>query len=135
MVGEAVTVCDMPEPCKCPSLGSCQKRFLWTHKKVDLVPHPGIDLVLQVRDAQKCPQALDSKGLGLCFSEQAGSMFHRHRRMEVTRDLKSLNLLAKLMVVHCQILFSLTTAAIAEAILMQTSAEQVPSLHRVALGT
>ena len=62
-------------------------------------------------------------------------MFHRHRRMEVTRDLKSLNLLAKLMVVHCQILFSLTTAAIAEAILMRTSAEQVPSLHRVALGT
>ena len=33
------------------------------------------------------------------------------------------------MVLHCQILFSL---AIAEAILMQTSAEQVPSLHRVA---
>ena len=25
-------VCDMPEPCKFPSLDSCQKRFLWTHK-------------------------------------------------------------------------------------------------------
>ena len=38
----------------------------------------------------------------------------------------SMNLLAKLMMSHFQILFSL---AIAEAILMQTSAEQVPSLH------
>ena len=54
------------------------------------------------------------------------------RRMEVTRDLHSFNLLAKLMVLHHQILFSLATAAIAEAILMQTSTEQVPSLHRVA---
>ena len=40
-----------------------------------------------------------------------------------------MNVLAKLMVLHYQILFSLTTA---EAVLMQTSAEQVPSLHRVA---
>ena len=37
-----------------------------------------------------------------------------------------------LMVLRCQILFSLATAAIAEAMLMQTSAEQVPSLYRVA---
>ena len=27
--GEAVVACDMPEPCDFPSLGSCQKRFLW----------------------------------------------------------------------------------------------------------
>ena len=33
--GEAVVACDMPEPCKFPSLDSCQKRFLWTHKEVD----------------------------------------------------------------------------------------------------
>ena len=39
-----------------------------------------------------------------------------------------MNLLEKLMVSHHQILLSL---AIAEAILMRTSAEQVPSLHRV----
>ena len=52
--------------------------------------------------------------------------------MEVTRDLYNLNLFTKLRMLHCQILFSLATAAIAEAILMQTSAEQVPSLHRVA---
>ena len=45
----------------------------------------------------------------------------------MTRDLYSLNLLAKLMVLHRQILFSLAIAAIAEAILMRTSA-----LHRVA---
>ena len=52
--------------------------------------------------------------------------------MEVTRDLYSLNLLAELMVLHRKILFSLASAAIAEAILMPTSAQQVPSLHRVA---
>ena len=51
----------------------------------------------------------------------------------VTKDLCSLNLLAKLMMLHCQILFSLAIAATAEAILMKISAEQVPSLHRVAL--
>ena len=55
--------------------------------------------------------------------------------MDVKRDAYSLNLLAKLMVLHCQIPFSLAIAAIAKAILMRTSAEQVPSLHRVALGT
>ena len=42
----------------------------------------------------------------------------------------NLNLLAKLM--HCQFLFHLAIAVAADAILMQTSAEQVPSLHRVA---
>ena len=52
--------------------------------------------------------------------------------MEVTRDLKSLNLLAKLMALHRQILFSVAITAIAGAILMRTSAEQVQSLHRVA---
>ena len=49
----------------------------------------------------------------------------------MTTDMWSLNFLAKLMVLHSQILFSLAIAAIAEATLMQTSAEQVPSLHRV----
>ena len=50
----------------------------------------------------------------------------------MTRDWYSLNLLAKLMVLHRQILLSLAIAAIAEAILMRTSAEQVPFLHKVA---
>ena len=49
----------------------------------------------------------------------------------MARDLQSLNLLAKQLVLHRQILFSMATAAIAEAILMRISAEQVPSLHRV----
>ena len=40
--GETVVACDMPEPYKFPSLASCQKRFLWTHKDVDLyfAPRP-----------------------------------------------------------------------------------------------
>ena len=46
--GEAVVACDMPELCKFPSLDNCQKRFLWTHKEVDLAPHPVIGLVRQV---------------------------------------------------------------------------------------
>ena len=55
-----------------PSLDSCQKRFLWTHKEVDLAPHPVVGLVLQVGDTEKFPQAL---GLGsldpVFFSESA----------------------------------------------------------------
>ena len=42
--GETVMVCDMLEPCKFPSLGSCQKRFLWTHMEVDLAPHQTLSL-------------------------------------------------------------------------------------------
>ena len=50
--------CDISEPCKFPSLDSCQKKFLWTHKEVDLAPQPVVGLVLQVGDAEKFPQAL-----------------------------------------------------------------------------
>ena len=67
------------------------------------------------------------------LSQQAVRVSQPRRRVKVTRDSYSLNLLAKLLVLHRQILFSLATAAIAEAILMRTSAEQVPSLHRVCL--
>ena len=38
-LGEAVALCNMPEPCKFVSLASCQKRFPWTYKEVDLTPH------------------------------------------------------------------------------------------------
>ena len=55
--GEAVVACGMPEPCKFPSLDSCQKRFLWTHKEVDLTLHPVVGLLLQVGDADKFPHA------------------------------------------------------------------------------
>ena len=35
-----------------------EKRFLWTHKEVDLAPHPVVGLVLQVGDTEKFPHAL-----------------------------------------------------------------------------
>ena len=124
----------MPEPCKFPSLDSRQKRFLGTHSKVDLAPHPVVGLVLQVGNAEKFPQALCFESLDPFFfffqSQQAESMFHSRRGgRRLTRDLYSLNLFAKLMVLHRQILFSLAIAATAGAILVQTSAEQVPSLR------
>ena len=50
----------------------------------------------------------------------------------MTKDLYNLKLLAKLTVLHPKILFSLAIVAIAKAILIRNSAEQVPSLHRVA---
>ena len=74
--GEAVMVCDMLEPCKSPSLDGCVKRFMWTHKEVDLAPHPVVGLVLQVGDTEKFPQTLGFEGLDpfLRVSEQ-GSCF------------------------------------------------------------
>ena len=70
------------------------------------------------------------------FSESASRVHVSEpcRRTEVTRDLYSLNLLARLMDLHRQILLSLAVAAIAEAILMRISARQVLFLHRVAPG-
>ena len=56
--GEAVVACDMPKPCKFPSLDSCQRRFLWTHKRADLALHPVVGLLLQVGDTEKFPLAL-----------------------------------------------------------------------------
>ena len=63
--GEAVVVCDMLKACKFPSLDSCQKRFLWTHKGVDLAPHLVIGLVPQVGNMEKFPHALGQRGQGL----------------------------------------------------------------------
>ena len=65
--GKAVVAFDMPEPCKFLSLDSCQKRFLWTHKEADPVPHPVVGLVLHVGDAEKFPQALGFKSLDPLF--------------------------------------------------------------------
>ena len=50
-LGEAVDMpverlYDMPKPCKFPSFHICQKRVLWTHKEIDLAPHPVADVVL-----------------------------------------------------------------------------------------
>ena len=52
--------------------------------------------------------------------------------MDATRELYSLNLLVKQTVLLHQILFNLVIAAIADSILLQISAVQVPSLRRVA---
>ena len=60
--------CDMPGPCKFPFLDSCQKRFLWTHKEVDLALHPVVGLVLQKGDTEMFPHALGFRSL---FSESA----------------------------------------------------------------
>ena len=74
-----IVVCDTPEPCKFPSLDSCQKRFLWTHKKVDL--HPVVGCVFQVGDAAEFPQAVGFESLDpFSWSQQAGTMFHSRRR-------------------------------------------------------
>ena len=59
--------CDIFKPCKFPSLDSCQKRFLRTHKEVDLALHPVIGLVLQVGNAEKFPQALVFESLDSFF--------------------------------------------------------------------
>ena len=57
----------MPEPCEFPSLDSCQKRFLWTHKEVFLALHPVVDLLLQVGDVEKFPHALGLENLDPLF--------------------------------------------------------------------
>ena len=72
-------VSDMPELCKFLSLDSCQKSFLWTHKKV-LAPYLVIGLMLQVGEAVTFPKALGFESLGPFFQNQrAGAMFHSHR--------------------------------------------------------
>ena len=69
--------CDMAEPCKFPSLDSCQKRFMWTHKGVDHASHPIVGLVLQVGDKDNFLHALGFESLDPFFfqTQQAGSMF------------------------------------------------------------
>ena len=72
---------DMPKPCKFPSLDSCQKRFLWTHKEADLALHPVVGLVLQAGDAEEFPQAPGFEGLDPFLRPESASrsMFPSHR--------------------------------------------------------
>ena len=80
--------CDMPEPCKFQSFDSCQKRFLWTQKEVDLAPHPVVGLVLQGGDAAKFPQALGFESLDPFFPESASRVLPQACRSDsVTRLL------------------------------------------------
>ena len=62
---------------------------------------------------------LESKAWIFCFrvSKQGLCFTAPERRMEVTRDLYSLNLLVKLILLLHQIQFNLSIAAIAEAII------------------
>ena len=62
---EAVMARDITEPCKFPSLDSCQKRFMWTHKGSDLALHWVVSLALKVGpgDVWKFPPALCFKSL------------------------------------------------------------------------
>ena len=97
---------------------------------IGLAPHPVVCLVLQVGDAEKFPQALTFKSLDYCFRvSKQGPGFTVIEDGSDNRDLYSLNLLMKLKLLRRQILFSLV---IAKATLMRSSAEQVPSLHRIA---
>ena len=100
------------------------------HKEVDFALHPAVGLMLQVGDMEKFLQVLDFKSLDPFYqNQQAGFIFHGHRGWwRLTRNLYNLNLLVKLMLLLYQILFNLTIAATAEAIMMQISAMQVPSL-------
>ena len=68
--GEAVVACDMPEPCKLPSLDSCKTRFVQTHEGVDLAQKPVVGLVFQVGVTEKFPHALGFESW-ILFSESA----------------------------------------------------------------
>ena len=49
-LGEAVALCNMPEPCKFVSLATCQKRFRWTYKEVDLTSHPVVSSYFHINE-------------------------------------------------------------------------------------
>ena len=52
------------------------------YKAATIALHPVVGLVLQVRDAEKFPQALGFKSLDPFYSESASmSMFHSHREV------------------------------------------------------
>ena len=104
--GEAVVACDSPEPCEFPSLDSCQKTFLWTHK-VALAQHPVVGLALQVGDTEKFPLALGFESLHYFFRVSKQSPFFTAVEEDGgDRRFVELELLAKLMVLHHQILFA-----------------------------
>ena len=127
---EAVVSCDMPE---LYNFYKCHKRFPWTHKEVDLAPHPVVSLVLQVGDMDKFPQALGFDILDPFFRVSKQSpCFTATEEDGGDKRHAQLELACKADGVHRQILFSLAIAVIAEAILRRTSAEEVPSLQRVA---
>ena len=90
--------------------------------------------MLQVGDTEKFPEAFGLECLDpLLRVSKQGPCVTAIAKDGGDKRLVQLELVAKLIVLHRQILFSLAITAIAEAILMRISAEQVPSLHRFAL--
>ena len=105
--------CDMPEPCKFPSLDSCQKRFLWINKEVDLAPHPVLGVMLEVGDVEKSPHALSFKSLDhfVKVSKQ-GPCFTAKVEDEVDKRLsqfQSLNLCVAMMCLTLEKILTLST--------------------------
>ena len=92
----------------------------------DFAPHPVVGFVPRAEDAEKFPLALGLKSLDpfLRVSKQ-GTCLSAKTKKAVTRELYNFNSLAKLMALLRQNLLNLDIAAIAEAILMRVSAEQV----------
>ena len=76
--GETVMAFRMPQPCKCSSLDSCHKRFLWALKEVDLALHPVCSLVLQVGEAEKFPQALSLESNTQLKSNSPVTLYNCH---------------------------------------------------------
>ena len=83
---EAVVVCDMPEPCKFPSLDICEKRFLWTHKEVDLAPYPVAGPLLRLGNTEKFPHVLGFESLDSLFLCKQGPCFTAVRRWDKARS-------------------------------------------------
>ena len=82
--GEAVVACDMPEPCKFPSLDSCQKRFLWTYKEVDLAPHQDVGLCYQQEMRRSFLRHLVLKAWIFFFPRDNKHIHTYHKNDEVT---------------------------------------------------
>ena len=76
----------MPEPCECPSLDSCQKRFLWAHKELDLALHSVVGLALGVGDAVFSHICLGSLNV---LSESASRVDPQHTAREEGADDKT----------------------------------------------
>ena len=63
-----------PPKCKFSSPDSCQKRFLWTHKEVDLVLHPVVGLEVKEHSCAKltCCQERKCTAHGLQVRQKCG---------------------------------------------------------------
>ena len=86
----------MPEPCKFSSLDSRRKRFLCTHKEVDLAPHSVVGLVLQEGDAEQFPHALGFESVDPFFRvSKQGPYFTAVEENEGDKRLVELELARK----------------------------------------